>query len=555
MVEPTASVPLADTAPPRQVPTWLVLTLLFAAGLGLRLWVIARTEVAARDSVGYVRYALRLEREPLITVLRQGEQPPGYPLAVLLVSWPVRAWRGDSGPETMVLSCQLASAIMALLSIIPTVLLGRELGGRQVGWIAAGLFLCLPTWLRLTSDGLSEGTYLFWLAMALWLGVRGLRQPGVGVFAACGLAVGAAYLTRPEGLEVAVAVGAVLLGRQLVAAVRQPWRRAGPQMLALAVGVVIVGGPYVATIGGLTNKNTGNGVLGLKVNDPDGLLPTYGHAGGLPLLAAWFHEFHGLSPRWAWAARSLTMETFRAFEFFGLALALLGLAVFRPRGQTGPARTALIGIIVLHALILCRMASLSGYLSERHTLLFVFAGSFSAAAAVVWLGRFTRRVPVGAITVGLLVVGLATAAPALLKPLHYNRAGHKAAGRWLAKNATDDDGILDPFCWAEFYAGRIEMRITTERPDRLFVVVETSDNQHSRLPLMADARNKAAIGAPVYHWPEKRSLEKAQVVVYAVPRSLLPDPAASNPRPQYHVGVKAASPTAAAPLAVRGELD
>jgi hypothetical protein len=549
---PTLANSQADTARSRQVPTWLALTLLFSAGLGLRLWVIARTEVAARDSVGYVRYALRLEREPLTTVLLEGEQPPGYPAVVMLVSWPVRAWRGDSGPDTMVLSCQLASALMAVLSIIPTLLLGRELGGRQVGWIAAGLFLCLPTWLRLTSDGLSEGTFLFWLAMALWLGVRGLRRPSVGAFAACGLMAGAAYLTRPEGLEVAVAIGAVLLGRQLLATVRQPWRRAVPQMLALGIGVLIVGGPYAATIGGLSNKNTVRGVIGDTVNDPDGLLPKYGHAAGRMLLAAWFHESGGLGSRWAWAAQALTLETFRAFEFFGLALALIGLVVFRPRGGTGPARTALVGIIVLHALILCRMGSLSGYLSERHTLLFVFAGSFSAAAGVVWLGRFIPRVPAGALTAGLLVAGLLTAGPALLKPLHYNRAGHKAAGQWLAKNINDDDAILDPFCWAEFYAGRIEMKVTTERPDRLFVIVETSDNQHSRLPLMNDARNKAAIGEVVYHWPEKRSLEKAQVVVYAVPRALLPDPAHISPQPHYHVGVRSASPTAATSPTVHG---
>jgi hypothetical protein len=538
---------MSNSAPLRNVPTWLVLTLLFASGLGLRLWVIARTEVAARDSVGYVRYALRLERDPLQTVLREGEQPPGYPVAVMLVSWPVRAWRGDSGPETMVLSCQLASAIMAVLSIIPTVLLGRELGCRQIGWIAAGLFLVLPTWLRLTSDGLSEGTYLFCLATALWLGVRGLRRPGVDVLAGCGLAAGAAYLTRPEGLEVAVAVGMVLLGRQLLPRFRQPWQRAIPQMLALGIGLLFIGGPYAATIGGLSNKNTVRGVIGEPVNDADGLLPQYGHAGSPKLLAAWYHESGGAGNRWEWAARALTIETFRAFEFFGLALAMIGLAVFRPRSQTGPARAALVGIIALHALILCRMASLSGYLSERHTLLFVFAGSFPAAAAVVWLGRFARRVPVGVLTCGLMIGGLLTAGPALLKPLHYNRAGHKAAGRWLAKNATEDDAILDPFCWAEFYAGRIEMRVTTERPERLFVVVETSDNQHSRLPLMADARNKSIIGEPVYHWPEKRSLDKAQVAVYAVPRALLPDPAVAQPPPQYHVGVKAASSTAAAP--------
>src|SRR5439155_2936958 len=136
--------------------------------------------------------------EPLTKVLKEGEQPPGYPAVVLLVSWPVRTWRGDTSADTMVLSCQLASALMAVLSIILTVLLGRELGGRRLGWVAAGLFLCLPGWLRLTSDGVTEGTFVCFLATGLWLGVRGLRKPSIVTFLFCGVATGAAYLTRPE---------------------------------------------------------------------------------------------------------------------------------------------------------------------------------------------------------------------------------------------------------------------------------------------------------------------------------------------------------------------
>jgi hypothetical protein len=142
------------------------------------------------------------------------------------------------------------------------------------------------------------------------------------------------------------------------------------------------------------------------------------------------------------------------------------------------------------------------------------------------------------------MAGLLVASPALTKPLHYNRAGHKAAGQWLAKNAAAEDAILDPFTWGEFYAGRTDVRTRTERPDRLFVIVETGDNQHSRLPHMADARAKIALGQPVYHWPESRPLEKAQVVVYAVPGNRLPDPATTSPQPEYRVGIKAANPTA-----------
>jgi hypothetical protein len=544
----------APTAPlpARPFPSWLALSLLFILAFGLRLAIIARTEVAARDSIGFIRYAFRLEREPLLAVLKESEQPPVYPATVFLVSWPVRAWRGDSDCDTMVLSCQLASAVMAALSIIPTILLGRELGGRRLGWIAAGFVLCLPTWLRLTSDGLSEGTYLFWLAMALWLGLCGLRRPGIIIFAACGMTAGIAYLTRPEGLEVVVAVGGVLLARQLLAATRQPMTRVGPQLLALGCGLLVLAGPYVTIIGGLSNKNSVRGTIGEPVNDPNGLLPQYGSAGGPLLLATWLHESGGLDPRLVWAAKAFGMETVRAFQYFGLGLVALGLIVARPRPGTGPARAALVAIGVLHALILCRMASLAGYLSERHTLLFVFIGSFPAAAAVLWLGRFTRRVPTTRLIAGLVVAGLLTAAPALAKPLHYNRAGHKAAGRWLAANATSDDAILDPFCWAEFYAGRLNPRVTTDRPGRLFVILETGDNPHSRLPQIKNAKAKGALGEPVYHWPEDRSQDKAQVVVFAVPGGKLPDPATVDPQPQYRVGVKAASPTAAVPSTAPG---
>jgi hypothetical protein len=518
--------------------------------LSLHLWVIARTEVAARDSVGYIRYALRLEREPLLSVLKETEQPPGYAATVLVVSWPVRAWRGNSECDTMVLSCQLASAIMATLSIIPTVLLGREIGGRRVGWLAAGIVVCLPTWLRLTSDGLSEGTYLFWLATALWLGVRALRRPGVLVFAGCGLATGVAYLTRPEGLEVVVAFGCVLLCRQLVAAFRQPWPQAIAQASALAVGVLIFLGPYAATIGSLSNKNAVRGTLGEPLNDPDGLLPQYGYAGGPTLLAAWFHESGGVAPRWIWAAKSLAVETARAFDYVGLGLVALGLIVFRPRPGSGASRTALAVIVGLHALILCRMASLSGYLSERHALLFVIVGSFPAAAGIVWLGRFVPRASAGVVTASLMVAGLLVAGPALTKPLHYNRAGHKAAGRWLARTVTDGDAILDPFCWGEFYAGRIETRDTTDRPARLFVILEPGDNHHSRLPHIPAAKAAVQFGDLVYHWPENRSSDKAQVVVYEVKGSCLPDPAATDPRPRYRVTTS--NPSAAVPPTARG---
>jgi 4-amino-4-deoxy-L-arabinose transferase-like glycosyltransferase len=530
----------------------MAVALLFVLGLGSRLWVIARTDVAARDSIGFIRYALRLEREPLMAVLRDSEHPPIYPATVMLVSWPVRAVCGNSDCDTMVLSCQLASVLMTALSIFPLVLLGRELGGRRAAWIAVGLILTLPAWLRLTSDGLSEGTFLFWLATALWLGCRGVRKPGPVVFAGCGLAAGIAYLARPEGAEVVAAVGVVLLARQSFATVRQPWTRVGVQAAALATGLLIFVGPYAAVIGGLSNKNSVRGTIGAPINDPDGLLPQYGSAATRGVLAAWFHESGGLSPRWVWAARSLALETGRAFQYVGLGLAIVGLFVLRPRMGAGPAWAVLAVLVAAHTIVLCRMASLSGYLSERHTLLFVIAGSFPAAAAIVWCGRFLPRISSGYVTAGLAAAGMLLASPALVKPLHSNRAGHKAAGKWLARTIQENDAILDPFDWAEFYAGRLEAKTTTEKPERLFVILEQNENPHSRLSHLGGAKVCAKLGSPVYQWPEKVALAKAEVIVYEVPGSKCPDPTTFDRPLPYRVGLKAASATAAIPTTAPG---
>ena len=68
----------------------LLAVLLFLAA-GSRAWLIGHTEVAARDSVGFIRYALELERDPWKEVLERNLQHPGYPAVLLAVSWPVRA--------------------------------------------------------------------------------------------------------------------------------------------------------------------------------------------------------------------------------------------------------------------------------------------------------------------------------------------------------------------------------------------------------------------------------------------------------------------------------
>src|SRR5262249_49195146 len=161
--------------------------------------LLCHTEVAARDSIGFIRYAWQLQHRPWQEVLPHAEQHPGYPVVLLGVSLPVRQFLHLPDALAMQLSAQLASALAGVLLIFPMFSLGRELFDRTTGFGAALLFQCLPASGRVLSDGLSEATFLLLAATALYCGVRALRTRSVFGFGLCGLCSGLAYLTRPEG--------------------------------------------------------------------------------------------------------------------------------------------------------------------------------------------------------------------------------------------------------------------------------------------------------------------------------------------------------------------
>jgi hypothetical protein len=322
-------------------------------------------------------------------------------------------------------------------------------------------------------------------------------------------------------------------------------------------------GPYAGTIGGLTNKNTGKAMFG----DPDvnrqglrpGVVQVLPSAGRLAPLAAWFSESGG-SVTW-WAMESLVKETCYALNYAVAALAVGGVLVAPSATRRPVALAVLAALAALHTLILWRVGQLGGYISTRHTLTYVIVGCILAGPALVRIAVWCAQALPGrawgvggwsaVLVSGLILVG----AIPLRKALHANRAGHKAAGLWLARHVVATDAILDPFCWAEFYAGRVSTVTTDVPPPRVFVILETSDNQHSRLPLMPVAKLLAPRGELVYHWPEDRPSERAAVVVYAVPRDRLPRRDEVTPPLHYRVGLPATRASGSSAPAARGGLD
>jgi hypothetical protein len=542
--EPPSQVVLVPKGESAVVPrSWRLadftsVTLLLVIAAGLRLYLVAHTEVAARDSIGYIRYARQLETGPWQEVFRGTEQPPLYALAIRAASGPVQHFM--SGPESVLMqrSAQLVSALAGILLVLPMYLLGRELFDRRIAFWAVVLFQCLPATGRFLSDGISEALFILLVATALWLGVRSLRTRSAIGFGLAGHCCGLAYLTRIEGGLVVVAIGAVLVWCQLIRGQRWSLRQFAMCGYCLLLGALVLAGPYMAVIGGITNKQSIHSTLQNHIVETGG---TY--TARIPLAVWWVGEADA-DKSW-WGLRALGTELSRGAFHIGLPAALLGLWVCRDRIRRTPGMWVLLLLSTGMAVVLWRLANVMGYLSDRHCLVILFCAMYWTAAgfqaAGEWIGRFLRpylgewtrqrglwrqvleeRFTSGrALAAMLLLATLAVALPKSVEPLHGNRAGLRQAGLWLNEHADACDQIVDPYCWSHYYAGCVfrENSTTCPAPGHTpvcYVVVEQSKSEHPRLTGLEEAKTLAKEGHEVFHWSGKQGKNKAEVIVYEV---------------------------------------
>jgi 4-amino-4-deoxy-L-arabinose transferase-like glycosyltransferase len=523
----------------------------------MRAWLIGHTSVAARDSIGFIRYALSLEQQPWSEVIRGQHQHPGYPVVLMVVSWPIRALWGTNAVTTQ-LSAQVASGLASVLLVIPMYYLGRELFDRRTGFWGSLLFQCLPVSARILSDGLSEATFLLLTTTALLLAVLALRTHSIARFALCGLFSGLAYLTRPEGLGVIVAAGVVLAGMQVLPAWRCSWRRLLACGGSMALAAFLVGAPFMLITGKFTVKPTGNAVLGWQEaapahEEPSGDTPGQSRrqekpisAGPLTASLLGIYAPSDLKDRRWWGVEAVTLEVIKAYQYYFGIPVLVGLWWFRKRLRAAPGAWILVAMSALQGLVLWHLAVVIGYVSDRHVQVLVLCGVYTAAAALLavgpWLVALVRRLrgkeqtaeatPSVAgrwLSLVLLVSLVVLALSETLRPLHINRAGHRAAGEWLAAHTVPADPLEDPFCWAHFYADRLFWEGKELPPPPAghkvtgYVVLEGPDHDHPRLPTLARAEELADKGGRklVYYWPDDKGEAQARVRVYAVPAELM----------------------------------
>jgi len=117
----------------------LLLTLLLIGG-SVRIWIWRHTEVMARDGIGYVRFAARLDHEPWSHVLADVQQHPLYSINVLAATKIMRLWTHEDSPETWQQGAQLANVCWGTLLALPLYGIGRRLFDCRVGFWGPWVF-------------------------------------------------------------------------------------------------------------------------------------------------------------------------------------------------------------------------------------------------------------------------------------------------------------------------------------------------------------------------------------------------------------------------------
>jgi 4-amino-4-deoxy-L-arabinose transferase-like glycosyltransferase len=514
----------------------LVLVLLAA---GLRTFTVLNTTVPSRDCIVFVRNGLWLESPPdgmsRLDVIRNVEHPPGYPSAIIAVSWLVRPFMGGITPESMALSAQLVSAASAILLIFPLFLLTRRLFDRNVAFVAVAMFEVLPAYVDVSSDGISDSFWLLTAAWALWFGVRAIEQErirlaflfGLGAGAFCGLG----YIIRPDSAIVATGIGLTFAGIVIRRLRRSAaWRPPFVAGIGLTLGTFLAMSPYCIAIEGLSKKVTAveliNRLMGKEHSRTFFQRGQSARPGvTLPIASWWDPSFNEGDSKLLWAARSLGEEYFKAAHYVIPVFGVVGL--FALRRRLIEARLAVLLVTAsVHLAVLWFLAWQIDYVSQRHTLLTVMISCMFAAASFpiigAWIIRswktplFAVRTPWGIGAVFTLLV-LAISLPRDLRSLHHERAGHKAAGYWLKEHA-EGVAIVDPFGWAEWYTGRTlrEWPWLNPTDDRPIYIVFTPNakSPHSRLERYVFARDRYQRGELVFAYPPDASADKIEIGIY-----------------------------------------
>ncbi|MDX9702284.1 MAG: glycosyltransferase family 39 protein [Candidatus Auribacterota bacterium] len=435
---------------------WYIVVVAFLA----RLVGAGLVSLISRDGIRFIIMAKALADGDMGSFVAE-QYHPLYPALIYLFHFFSADWS---------IVARMVSIMMGALVVIPLFYISENLFNRRVAYIASVIYAFHPYAVRFSADTLSESTYIFFFMCALLAGFKALEQgikPLTALFAG-GLIAGA-YLTRPEGLGLAiVTAGAIVLYRNDVTG---RWMTAVklPALALLICGVVLCSFPYTY----LLKHETGQWRITTKKAVGDfvpSFIRTQFHSGDIPQSKSdtFYSEsektdkktslpasevkndesgkssvshslYTGLNNRLRAAGEvsQTFIETYHPLLFIFFVIGL----VFGMR-RSGVRQRLLLAMIavtfLLYGYILYRLA-LIHYVSKRHllplvTLVFPFcAFGVDKLAGTGWAGRFLkgRIKPLYIITaLVLLIIAFKT-----FKPLRADKQFIKDVAGWLVINS------------------------------------------------------------------------------------------------------------------------
>jgi 4-amino-4-deoxy-L-arabinose transferase-like glycosyltransferase len=491
--------------------------LLMAGAAVLFLWLNFHSEVTFADGLRYIDQAERIDRGAWSDGVVRAVDHPLHPLAI------VAAHRvmGSEGPVSWQHAAQFASITAAILLAIPIYLVVLEVYGPNVAWLGPVFFLGNPILGFVVVNVLSETTFLLFWTWGLWGAIRFLRE---GRFFWLPLTIGfsaLAYLARPEGMLLPLALVAALLLLPLHWATRIYWPRWWAAVAFLVLGPLLLVGPYMAAKGGIGTKPSIARLLGTAPSSaPDAIERDR----PLPPDQSTFETYRQATQRALKVIRASVTPIM-------IPLVLLGLMTARP--WSSRARIWLFtGIIVLVSLVgLIRLHATGGYCTIRHGLVPGMLLTLAAANGMAWLmrsvvipgrwlGRGEERFRLGP-AVWAMIILCFVAAPQVraLTPQHGSFQTYREAGAWLAQTRAENHGkVLDMTDWSLFFSGEpgfhfADVHWAAIDPNTRWVVVREA-HIRGRWAYSQAVRDLVAGLAPVVKFPEHAERGQIQIKVY-----------------------------------------
>jgi hypothetical protein len=455
--------------------------LLMAGAAGLFGWLNYHSEVTFADGLRGIQQAEAIDAGAWADGVIRSVDHPLHPITIAAVHRVI----GGTGPVSWQRAAQGASILGAVLLVIPVYLLGLEVYGPPTAWLGALLVVGNPVVGHVVTNVLGESTFLLFWTSGLWAAVRFLRE-GRFVWLPLTIGFGAlAYLARPEGMLLPLALVATLLLLPLHRATRIYWPRWWAAVGFLILGSFCLVGPYIAIKGGIGTRPAIARLIGTA---PPADAEALERDRPLPPDQTPFQTY-------VVAIRRVGQSFRAAVTLPLLALAALGLMVARP--WTVRARVWLFaGIIIgLSALALVRLHVTGGYCTVRHALVPAMLLRLAAAHGGAWLicsividgrwlglaeGRFRPGPALWALALGALI-GLPWLRNNTRVPGSFG--SYRDAGFWIQQVTSNKPGkVLDMTDWSLFFSGRTgfclkDIRTAAADPDTRWIVLR---NAHLR---------------------------------------------------------------------------